>query len=118
DTVLYSYGGANQIFTVAPTVGTGLTAQGLFALIEENDTGTSAVQELTTTNASGLVPLIWQKIGTTQTGNGNMRGECWMATGGSIFSGATTTTVLLTSTPTTSSAIHVSSWGGVNQASI
>jgi hypothetical protein len=111
---------ANPNGSVSTTVGTGLSAQGLFLFPALNDAGPYYIQAggVITTNSSGLVPLNWQQVGVNKTGNGAYHGQCWMATGGGTFSGATKTSFQLTGTTTNPAEAIQYSFSHVNQAAI
>jgi hypothetical protein len=120
DTASYATIGANSTLEADTTVGSGLSKQGLFLFIAENDSSSYVIQSggLITTNSSGLVPLIWQKVGSTVSGNGAYHGECWMATGGGAFSGAISTWGQLTGATGNASGAIQYSLGNVNQGAI
>lgn len=119
DTVSTASIGANDAGAVSTTIGSSLSKQGLFLLVGLDDTGPYHVQpaSVITTNSSGLVPFVWQKVGSYVTGNGNYHGECWMATGASV-SGSVTTSFPLTGTTSNPSQILQFSFGGVSQGSV
>jgi hypothetical protein len=109
--------GANVAGVVSTTVGSGLNKQGLVLLVGLDDSGPYHLQAASpfTVNSSGLVPVVWQKVGSYVTGNGNYHGECWVGTGAS-FSGPTSTYFRLTGTSTSPSQVIQYSFGYVNQS--
>jgi hypothetical protein len=110
--------GANSAGTISTTLGS-LTNQGLFLFVGENDSSSYTIVpgSVLTFNSTGLVPFIWQKVGSTKTGNGTYHGECFMATG-ATQSGAVTTLFNLTGTTGSAAEVIQYSFGHVSQSSV
>lgn len=107
DNTAYGQTGGTSL-TVSITIGTGLSSQALVLFGLVLDTGTVAISSVSGAGAT------WTQFSANVTGNGNLKGSCWVGTG-VASTGAQTITATMSGVASGFSTAVVYSLAGVNQ---